>query len=83
MKQMTPEQISERAEQAKRLLKNADFVDVMGFVKEDIFGNFCSTGVLDTERREELHKVSYALDLLKKKIDSYISVDKIQKSNGE
>ncbi|MCZ7931080.1 hypothetical protein O9X90_02050 [Agrobacterium leguminum] len=79
MKQMTTEQITERAEQAKRLLNNADFIDIVGLVKADIFDNFCSTNVLDTERREELHKVSYAIDLMKKKIETYISIEKLQK----
>ncbi|NTB86852.1 hypothetical protein [Agrobacterium tumefaciens] len=79
MKQMTTEQITERAEQAKRLLNNTDFIDIVGLVKADIFDNFCATNVLDTERREELHKVSYAIELMKKKIETYISIEKLQK----
>lgn len=80
MKSMKREEVTERAQQAKRLLDNDDFGAIIGCIKSDIFDSFCGTNVLDTERREEIHKVSYAVDLLRKKIEAYISAEKIAMS---
>lgn len=80
MKSMKREEVTERAQQAKRLLDNDDFNTIIGCIKSDIFDSFCQTNVLDTERREEIHKVSYAVDLIRKKIDGYIAAEKLAMS---
>ncbi|MDA5241139.1 hypothetical protein EXN32_21935 [Agrobacterium tumefaciens] len=77
MKSLKREEVTERAQQAKRLLDNDDFSAIIDNIKSDIFDQFCGTNVLDAERREEIHKVSYAVDLLRKKIEAYIAAEKL------
>lgn len=77
---MRREEVTERAQQAKRLLDNDDFVAIIECIKSDIYDSFCQTNILDTERREEIHKISYAVDLIRRKIDGYISAEKLAKN---
>lgn len=80
MKSLKREEVTERAQQAKRLLDNDDFVAIIECIKSDIYDSFCQTNILDTERREEIHKVSYAVDLIRKKMDGYIAAEKLAMS---
>jgi len=77
MKSLKREEVTERAQQAIRLLDNDDFVAIIECIKSDIYDSFCQTNILDTERREEIHKISYAVDLIRKKMDGYISAEKL------
>lgn len=76
-------EIYDRADRAKRLRENEDFIQIVSAVKTDLFAQFCTTNVLDTERREELHRISYAIDLMKKKIENYITSETLLNAQNE
>ena len=79
----TTQEIIDRADKAKRLRENEDFIAITEAVKADLFRQFCTTNVLNTEAREELHKISYAIELMRKKIDDYITSETLRKIEDE
>ncbi|SCX19678.1 hypothetical protein [Agrobacterium rosae] len=79
----TTQEIMDRADRAKRLRENEDFIAITEAVKADLFRQFCTTNVLNTEAREELHKISYAIELMRKKIEDYITSETLRKIEDE
>ncbi|XUY25849.1 hypothetical protein RMR21_009550 [Agrobacterium sp. rho-8.1] len=79
----TTQEIMDRADRAKRLRENEDFIAITEAVKADLFRQFCTTNVLNREAREELHKISYAIELMRKKIDDYITSETLRKIEDE
>ncbi|NTF06867.1 hypothetical protein G6L37_11910 [Agrobacterium rubi] len=79
----TTQEIIDRADKAKRLRENEDFIAITEAVKADLFRQFCTTNVLNTEAREELHKISYAIALMRRKIDDYITSETLRKIEDE
>jgi hypothetical protein len=58
-------------QKAKRILESEDFKDVMAQIQADLFKQFRKTNFADAENREDIHQLSYAVDLLEAKFNSY------------
>ena len=64
--------IINRGQAAKRILDNPEFTSTLDHVEKDIFGQFRRLNVSDTEKREDLHKLIYAMDLFVAKLKTYV-----------
>lgn len=60
-----------RGQNAKRVLDLPEFKNAIGEVQKDIFDQFKRTNVMDADKREELHRVAYAVDLFVAKLEKY------------
>ncbi len=72
-----------RGETAKRLLAYPEFKEMMAEVQNDLFTGFRTTNMFDADKREELHKQSYALDLLVTSLERYVNIGEGEVSHGE
>lgn len=75
---MTPNDIIARGERASRLIENEDFKDLIAAINDDIFEQFRRTRIDQKDEREQIHQVSYAVDLLIKKLNKYKSDAKLE-----
>lgn len=68
---------------AKRLTENEDFKVVIEKLKVDLFSQFTKTNIADSEDRENLHKLTYAISYLEKRIEKFISLAKYELRDDE
>lgn len=72
-----PHEVLRLSEAASRLKDNADFNLITSEIRKELFASFSKTNVPDVEAREEIHRLSYTLDLIEKRMEKYISVVKL------
>ncbi|MBD8663127.1 hypothetical protein IFT59_07655 [Rhizobium sp. CFBP 8752] len=61
-----------RANAAKRLKGNADFLEITAAIEADIFASFRSVSINDSERLATVHALSHGFKLLNDRIAKYI-----------
>lgn len=72
-----------RGQTAKRLLAYPEFKEMMAEVQNDLFTGFRTTNMFDAEKREEVYKQSYALDLLVASLERYVNIGEGEVSHSE
>jgi len=58
------QEIIARGENARRVLDNPDFKQLLTDIKRHLFDKFSATNTIDVEERENLHKLTLACNLL-------------------
>ena len=76
------EEIIERGRIAQAIAENTEFKKLLEDIKMDLFYQFSQTGVMDDEKKEELHKTMAGFNLLVKKINTYIANAKFEHSKA-
>lgn len=76
-------EIVERGRAAKRLQEIPEFTQMLDAVKADIFRQFMQTNPSDEENRKELHLIVYGLQLLEKKVATYIDQGRFEQRDNE
>lgn len=76
------EQIIERGRIAKVIAENSEFKKLLEEIKMDLFYQFAQTGVMEDEKKEEMHKTMAGFNLLIKKINTYVSVANLELSKS-
>lgn len=64
----------DRANAAKRLKSNPDFIDLIADIEAEIFREFRNTKIGDDERLQSIHTLSHGLRSITSKIDKYIEI---------
>ncbi len=72
------EEIIERGRIAKSIAENTEFKKLLEEIKMDLFYQFSQTGVMDDEKKEELHLTMAGLNLMIKRINTYIGLAKFE-----
>ena len=66
------EEILERGRVAQAIANNAEFKQLIENIKMDMFYQFSMIEALDAEKKEEVHLTMRGLNLIVKKINSYM-----------
>jgi hypothetical protein len=61
-----------RANAAKRLQGNADFLEITAAIEADIFASFRKVNINDSENLATVHALSHGLKLLNDRLSKYI-----------
>ncbi|SCX36030.1 hypothetical protein [Agrobacterium rosae] len=75
---MNARDIIARGKNAERVLEIPELSQTLEAIRMDLFDQFRRTNIVEVEAREDLHRISYALDLFEKKIASYVSQMKFE-----
>lgn len=74
------EEILERGRVAQAIANNAEFKQLIENIKMDMFYQFSMIEALDAEKKEEVHLTMRGLNLIVKKINSYMDNAKYEKA---
>ncbi|EXL04379.1 hypothetical protein BG46_25235 [Brucella anthropi] len=84
------QEIIARGENARRVLDNPDFKQLLTDIKRELFDQFSGTNTIETQEREDLHKLALACNLLEmrgrkfiEKADTEIALDAHRKASKE
>lgn len=66
------QEIIARGENARRVLENPDFIQLLTDIKREMFDQFAGTNTLQIEERENLHKLALACNQLILRGQKYI-----------
>lgn len=72
-----------RGQTAKRLLEFPEFKEMMAEVQSDLFIGFRTTNMFEIEKREEVHKQSFALDMFLSCLERYVKVGEGEISHAQ
>lgn len=66
------QEIIERGNNARIILNLPAFQAVCGYIESEIFKEFRDTDVMDRSKREEVHRIMYAFDVLLDRLSKYV-----------
>ena len=68
------QEMIDRANAAKRLQNNPDYIDIMKAIESDIFASFRSVKIGDSETLNDVHSMSHGLKLVTDRLSKYIQL---------
>lgn len=68
------QEIIDRANAAKRLQSNPDYIEIMAAIEADIFASFRSVKIGDSETLNDIHSMSHGLKLVTDRLSKYIEI---------
>jgi hypothetical protein len=77
------QEVVDLGNKAKRIRDNQDFKDVVAHIYADMFKQFRKTNIGSVEEREDLHKLTYAVELLEHKIAKYVEAAEYEIATNE
>lgn len=64
----------DRANAARRLKENTDFVEIIACIEADIFESFRNVQLNDQDGLAKIHQLSHGFKLLNQRINKYIEI---------
>lgn len=65
-------EIQRKGARAKQLLEDPVMVDILQSIRVDVFDQFRNTTIRDNQKRDDLHLLITAVDMLESKMQEYV-----------